>query len=373
VLKIVLAFDSFKGSLSAAAACRVVADKLRALKPTWQIKSLPLADGGEGTAATLVKNCRGQWRVVQGVTGPLPEIRLRTSFGWLPGDIAVVEMASASGLTLLDKTQRNPLLTTSYGTGELLAAAAEFGAKRIILTLGGSATVDGGTGAARALGWRFLDADGGEVPLGGGGLGQIAWIERPKLALPPVEAWCDVRNPLLGQEGAAGVYGPQKGADQAMVTKLEEGLQHLAELVQRQFGLSALNVPGDGAAGGFGFGARAFLGAHLIPGAQGVMEVVGLAKALSDADWVITGEGCFDAQSLQGKVVGEVTRLARSRSVNVAVVAGRLLLEPVSCRQAGIALCEQAITKGMTTEQAMDQVESLLGAAAQRLVNRIPE
>ncbi|OEU50259.1 MAG: hypothetical protein BA871_09290 [Desulfuromonadales bacterium C00003096] len=370
-MKIVLAFDSFKGSLSAEVACRVVAGKLRALKPAWQIESLPLADGGEGTAAALVENRRGQWRVVQGVTGPLPEMRLEGSFGWLPGDIAVVEMAYVSGLTLLQKVQRNPLLTTSYGTGQLLAFAAQADAKRIILTLGGSATVDGGTGAARALGWRFLDAVGREVPLGGGGLRQIAQIKRPQLNLPPVEAWCDVRNALCGREGAASVYGPQKGADEAMVAKLESGLQHLAELVQRQLGVSAPDVPGDGAAGGFGFGARAFLGAQLIPGAQGVMEVVGLAKALSDADWVITGEGCFDEQSLQGKVVGEVVQLARSHSVKAAVLAGRLLLDPVRCRKVGLSLCEQTMTRGMSTEQAMVQAESLLADAAQRLVDRL--
>ena len=372
-MKIVLAFDSFKGSLSAKTACRVVANTLHVLRPAWQVEYVPLADGGEGTAAVLVESRRGQWRATQEVTGPLPEIRLGASFGWLPGDIAVVEMACASGLTLLDKTQRNPLLTTSYGTGQLLAAAAESGARRIILTLGGSATVDGGTGAARALGWRFLDADGCEVPLGGGGLRQIARLQRPQLNLPPLEAWCDVRNPLWGREGAACVYGPQKGADEAMVEELDVGLQHLAELVQRQCGLPALDVPGDGAAGGFGFGARAFLGAHLIPGAQGVMEVVGLDKALSDADWVITGEGCLDDQSLRGKVVGEVTRLARSRSVNVAVVAGRLLLDPVRCLEAGIARWEQCMTREMSAEQAMDQAELLLAAAAQRLVDRLTE
>ncbi len=373
MVKIVLAFDSFKGSLSAKTACRVVADKLRALQPAWHIESVPLADGGEGTAAALVENCRGQWRVVKGVTGPLPKMRLGASFGWLPGDIAVVEMAHASGLTLLEKAQRNPLLTTSYGTGQLLAAAAEAGAKRIILTLGGSATVDAGTGAACALGWRFLDADGREVPLGGAGLRQIAQLQRPKMNLPPVEAWCDVRNPLWGREGAARVYGPQKGADEAMVAELEGGLQHLAELAERQLGLPLLDLPGDGAAGGFGFGARAFFGALLIPGAQGVMEVVGLKEALSDADWVITGEGCLDEQSLQGKVVGEVARLARSRSVRVAVLAGRLLLEPVRCREAGIALCEQSMASGMSTEQAMGQAESLLAAAAQRLAKRLAE
>ncbi|MCD4688835.1 MAG: glycerate kinase [Desulfuromonadaceae bacterium] len=372
-MKIVLAFDSFKGSLSAKTACRVVANSLHALRPAWHVECVPLADGGEGTAAALVENRRGQWRVVQGVTGPLPDIKVEAAYGWLPGDVAVVEMASVSGLTLLEKPQLNPLLTTSYGTGQLIAAAAEAGAKRIILTLGGSATVDGGTGAARALGWRFLDADGCEVPLGGGGLGQIAQLQRPQLNLPPVEAWCDVRNPLWGREGAACVYGPQKGADEAMVAELDGGLQHLAELVQHQLGLQALDVPGDGAAGGLGFGARAFLGAELIPGAQGVLEVVGLEKALSNADWVITGEGCLDDQSLQGKVVGEVARLARSRSVKVAVLAGQLLLEPARCREVGLAMCEQTMTRGMSAEEAMGQAEALLAVAAQRLVKSLAE
>lgn len=370
-MKIVLAFDSFKGSLSAKTACRVVADKLRALKPAWQITSLPLADGGEGTAATLVENCGGRWQVVEGVMGPLPTMHFSSSYGWLPGDVAVVEMAHASGLTLLDKTRRNPLLTTSYGTGQLLAAAYEAGAKRIILTLGGSATVDAGTGAARALGWRFLDAEGQEVSLGGGGLCQVVRLQRPKVNLPPIEVWCDVRNPLLGPEGAARVFGPQKGANEAMVAELEGGLQHLADLVERQLGLQFHDVPGDGAAGGFGFGARAFFDAPLISGAQGVMDVVGLEKALSTADWVITGEGCLDEQSLQGKVVGEVARLARSRLVKVAVLAGQLLLDSERCRAAGLARCEQVMASGMSTEKAMEQAELLLSAATERLVDRL--
>lgn len=369
-MKIVLAFDSFKGSLSAKTVCRVVADKLRALKPDWQIVSLPLADGGEGTAATLVENCRGRWQVVEGVMGPLSTMRFSSSYGWLQGAIAVVEMARASGLTLLDKAQRNPLLTTSYGTGQLLAAATEAGAKRIILTLGGSATVDAGTGAARALGWRFLGADGQEVSLGGGGLSQMVELQRPKTNLPPIEVWCDVRNPLLGPEGAARVFGPQKGADEAMVTKLEAGLQHLAKLVESQLGLQFRDVPGDGAAGGFGFGARAFLGAQLISGAHRVMDVVGLEKALSTADWVVTGEGCLDEQSLQGKVVGEVARLAQSQSVKVAVLSGQVLLEPERCREAGLALCEQSMERGMSIERAMEQTELLLAAATERLLDR---
>lgn len=372
-MKIVLAFDSFKGSLSAKTACRVVADKLRAIKPGWQVVSLPLADGGEGTAATLVESCRGRWQVVEKVMGPLSTMCFTSSYGWLPGDIAVVEMARASGLTLLDNTQRNPLLTTSYGAGQLLAAAVKAGAKRIILTLGGSATVDAGTGAARALGWRFLDGKGKEVPLGGGGLCRIAQLQRPKGDLPPMEVWCDVRNPLFGPEGAARVFGPQKGADQVMVAELEEGLQHIAELVASQLGLPFYDVPGDGAAGGFGFGARAFFDAQLVSGAHKVMGLVGLEKELETADWVITGEGCLDEQSLQGKVVGEVTRLARSQSVKVAVLSGRMLLEAGRCREVGLALCEPVMTRGMNIDTAMEQAESLLAAATERLLGRFDE
>lgn len=370
-MKIVLAFDSFKGSLSAKTACRIVADKLRALQPSWQIVSVPLADGGEGTAANLVENCRGHWRLVDRVMGPLSTMHLTASYGWLPGNIAVVEMAHASGLTLLEKARRNPLLTTSYGTGQLLGAAIQAGAKRIILTLGGSATVDAGTGAARALGWRFLDADGHDVPLGGGGLYQVTQLQSPKMSLPPIEVWCDVRNPLLGPEGAARVFGPQKGAGRVMVGELEEALQHLANLVECQLGLQFHDVPGDGAAGGFGFGARAFFNAQLLSGAQGVMDVVGLENALTTADWVITGEGCLDEQSLQGKVVGEVARLAGSHSVKVAVLAGRVLLDPERCGEAGLELCEQAMASGMSAEEAMEKAELLLAAGAQRLADRL--
>ena len=369
-MKIVVALDSFKGSLSAKRACQVVAETLQAHQPSWRIECVPLADGGEGTAEALIDACHGQWRQVKGVTGPLPKMTLDTSFGWLPDTAtAVVEMARASGLTLLPREQRNPLLTTTYGTGQLMAAAMAGGARRLILTLGGSATVDGGTGAARALGWRFLDAAGCEVPLGGGALRSIVVLQPPEVTLPPVEAWTDVRNPLCGTNGAARVYGPQKGADEEMVEELEAGLHHLADLVERQLGLSLLDMPGGGAAGGFGFGARAFLGAHLVPGAQGVMSTVGLERVLAYADWLITGEGCLDSQSLQGKVVGEAARVARSRSAKVAVLAGRLLLNPTARQAAGIALGEQTMQPGMTVEEAMAQAEPLLAAAARRLVD----
>lgn len=371
-MKVVVALDSFKGSLSAKAACRTVVESLRALQPDWSIEGVPLADGGEGTAEALVDALRGQWRPVSAVSGPLPGMRLDASFGWLPSArVAVVEMASASGLTLVPRLQRNPLLTTTYGTGQLLAAARDAGARRILLTLGGSATVDGGTGAARALGWRFYDAAGRQVPDGGGSLRRIAVLQPPQQALPPIEAWYDVRNPLCGEHGAARVYGPQKGATAAMVAELEAGLRHLADLVQHQLGIDLLDLPGGGAAGGFGAGARAFFGAQLVPGAQGVMKAVGLKHALAGADWVVAGEGCLDNQSLQGKVVGEVARLARHQRVKVAVLAGRVLLEPAQLREAGFEYCEQTMSPGMSLAQAMDRAESLLAAATGRLATRI--
>ena len=202
---------------------------------------------------------------------------------------------------------------------------------------------------------------------------RIAKLQSPAGRLPPVEAWYDVRNPLLGSNGAARVYGPQKGADEAMVAQLEEGLEHLAELVERQLGMRLHDLPGGGAAGGFGFGARAFLGAQLVPGAQGVMQAAGLEKALAGADWVITGEGALDSQSLQGKVVGEVARLARKRRVKVAVLAGRLLLDNMSCQTAGLLHCEQLVMPGMSTAQAMAQAGPLLGAAARRLAEAMAE
>lgn len=373
-MKVVLAFDSFKGSLKAQEACRTVAAALQLRQPDWHVESVPLADGGEGTAQALIDARHGEWHFVEGVTGPLPEMRLCAPFGWLPETrTAVIEMASASGLTLLTPTQRNPMRTTTFGTGQLLAAAAKAGARRLILTLGGSATVDGGTGAARALGWRFLDGAGQEVPPGGEGLLRIAKLEAPSEIFPTVEAWYDVRNPLVGSNGAARVYGPQKGANETMVAQLEKGLEHLAELVERQLGMRLHDFPGGGAAGGFGFGARAFLGAQLVPGAQGVMQAAGLGQALAGADWVITGEGALDSQSLQGKVVGEVARLARRRQVKVAVLAGRLLLDKESCQAAGLLHCEQLVMPGMSTEQAMAQAGPLLAAAARRLAEAMAE
>lgn len=367
-MKIVVALDSFKGSLTAEAACCLVTATLKAMRPQWQVESRPMADGGEGTASVLVEACRGEWCTATNVTGPLPGMELDACYGWLPESrVAVVEMARASGLALLPIGKRNPLLTTTLGTGQLMAAAVRRGARRILLALGGSATVDGGTGAARALGWRFLDGRGREVPLGGGHLKKIEHLVAPARKFPAVDVLCDVKNPLCGLQGAARVFGPQKGATPAMVEQLEQGLLHLAHVVRRQLGVDLLELPGGGAAGGFGAGATAFFRARLLSGVSVVIETIGLEQELRDADWVISGEGCFDAQSLEGKVVSGVCDAARRLGVRIAIIAGKSALDPQVWREEGISLVEETMPAGMAPEVAMKQAGPLLVAAARRL------
>ncbi|NLF16707.1 MAG: glycerate kinase, partial [Lentisphaerae bacterium] len=265
-----------------------------------------------------------------------------------------------------------PDLTTTRGTGELLAAALRHGAARLLLTLGGSATHDGGTGAAAALGWRFLDAGGRDLPPGGAALCRLARIVPPPKGRPavPVEALCDVDNPLTGPRGAAAVYAPQKGASPEMVRVLEEALQRLAERWRADLGLDLEAMPGAGAAGGFGAGAVAFLGARLTPGVEAVAAVNGLPVRLRQVDWVLTGEGRFDEQSLQGKVVSGVLRHAAAAGTRVAVVAGSVALPPERWRAAGVAAVEACAPAGITLAEAMRRAPELLQAAVARLAER---
>ncbi|MEI6085396.1 MAG: glycerate kinase [Verrucomicrobiota bacterium] len=358
-MKIVVALDKFKGSLTAPAACEIVRRSL----PDHHIISKPMADGGDGTAAALHAALGGEW-ITKIVTGPLPSIHSSAMYLWLERERrACIEMAQASGLVLLRPEQRNPLLTTTYGTGELIADALQRGAKHIWLAIGGSATNDGGVGAAMALGWRFLDAQGQPVGLGGGELEHIATIHPPATPLPPVEVLCDVTNPLCGERGAAAVFGPQKGATPAMVTRLDAGLRHLAGLVKPDI----LNIPGSGAAGGLGGGAIAFLKARLVPGIETVMHASGLPEALTGAAWVITGEGQFDEQSLHGKVVAGVTALARQHGVKVAVLAGRVKLTEAEWRRAGIDAVLAIAPADLPLEEALRRAPELLATATRQL------
>lgn len=373
-MNVLIALDSFKGSLAAATACRLVSEALAKALPGTALCCVPMADGGEGTAEAVVGACAGSFVDLSDVAGPLPGQRVQARYGWLPATrTAVVEMAQASGLTLVPTARRDPRLTTTRGTGELLAAALRRGAARLVLTLGGSATNDGGTGAATALGWRFLDAAGAELPPGGGALLRLDRIVPPpggRLSVP-VQALCDVDNPLCGPRGAAAVYGPQKGATPALVEELDRGLAVLARRLRDDVGVDVASLPGAGAAGGFGAGAVAFLGARLTSGVETVADLVALTPKLAAADWVITGEGRFDSQSLQGKVVSGVLRRASATGARVAVLAGLVGLAPAEWRAAGVATAEACALPGMTTEEAMRRAPELLEAATVRLAARL--
>lgn len=374
-MKVVVAMDSFKGSLPASDACEAVKGGLLAVDPSLEVILKPMADGGEGTARTLIAATDGEWVPLQ-VTGPLPDMRVDAGYVWLPdaGPGALVEMATASGLDLLRPDQLDPMVTTTFGTGELLVAATERGARPLWLAIGGSATVDGGLGAAKALGWSFLDADDHDVGLGGRALERVAEIRRPTKGagadLPPVEVLCDVDNPLLGEEGAARIFGPQKGATPEMVEALEVGLSHLADRVEDQLGVDVRSIPGAGAAGGFGAAAVAFMNATLVSGVDAVMRATRLEESIEAADWVITGEGRFDSQSLHGKVVSGIARLAREHGTRVGVLAGSVVVSKEEAALNGVHDFEGASPEGMPLETAMAHGAGLLEDAAARLATR---
>lgn len=355
-MKVVLAFDSYKGSLSAERLCELAAEELCVLDARLEVVRCPMADGGEGTAAAMLMARHGEW-VPLTVTGPLFGQRVRAGFAWFADDkTALVEMASASGLPLVPLDCLDPMETTTFGTGELIRAAIERGAEKILLAVGGSATTDGGIGAAAALGWHFLDADKNPVSLSGKGLATVSDLFFDStIKIPVLEVLCDVTNPLCGPNGAAAVYGPQKGATPERVVDLDRGLRHLAERVGGTFA----DEPGAGAAGGLAFGARAFMNAQLVPGAETMMAVSGLTTSLDGADWVITGEGRLDGQSVQGKVIGGVARAALNRNVKVAVVAGSIQLSAAELESAGIDRSVSLMESGMNVDYAIAHAEPL--------------
>lgn len=367
-MKIVIALDSLKGSLDSPTACKAIGAAIHELIQTAEIVLKPLADGGEGTAEILLSSCGGEW-IVMDAMGPLPHLEFEAGYAVLAHPKrCVVEMASASGLPLLREDQRDPMKATTYGTGQLLAAAFKHDLP-VWLALGGSATVDGGVSAAMALGWRFLDKKGDSIGFGGGQLEKISSIvPPPNHAWPAVEVLCDVTNPLCGPSGAARVFGPQKGATPSMVERLDAGLHHLAEVIKRDLGVDVLGISGGGAAGGFAAGAVAFLNAEILPGIQTIIDATGLRDDLKGADWVITGEGSFDSQSLAGKVVSGVIDAARDAGVKVAVLAGRIGLDDEACRAAGIDATHSLITPAITTEFAMANARDLLAERAREFV-----
>ena len=364
--RVIVAPQSFKGSADAVAVASAIARGVRRAWPDAVVEEMPLADGGEGTVRALVRATKGALRVAR-VHDPLGR-EIDAEWGVLgDGVTAVVEMAAASGLPLLDVRERDPRIASTRGTGELILAAAMSGAHHIVIGIGGSATNDGGAGMARAFGYRFLDREGNDLPEGGAALARLARIDGqtdPRLIRPAIEVACDVRNPLLGPEGASAIYGPQKGATPAMVRELDAALARYADVVETFVGRSIRDVPGAGAAGGLGAGLLAFLDARLVSGAELVLRAVGFAERLRGASLVVTGEGRIDRQSGYGKLTGAVTAAARSARVPVLAVVGGVGEGHETLALDGIA----SASEGVTLAQAMSDPLPLIERAAERVV-----
>lgn len=369
-MKIVIAPDSFKECLAAEDVAEAMARGVRTAAPRAEVVTVPMADGGEGTVRALVAATGGELRLAR-VAGPWGE-PVDAEFGLLgDGKTAAIEMAAASGLPLVPRDRRDPTRTTTFGTGELISAALDAEAERLILGIGGSATVDGGAGMAQALGARLLDAAGEPLGRGGGALARLARIDvsamDSRLADVRCEVACDVDNPLAGPRGAARVYGPQKGATPAMIEQLDEALAHFADIAERDLGVHVRDVPGAGAAGGLGAGLMAFLGARLVPGVELVINAVGLEEKLRDADLVLVGEGRMDEQTAYGKVPVGVARLAAAMGVPAVAIVGSLGEGFEAVRGEGIVACFCILDRPMSLEEAFERARDLLARAAEEV------
>ncbi len=373
-MRVVVAPDSFKETLSARQAARAIAEGIHRAGPGWTVDEIPVADGGEGTAEVLLDALGGEW-VTRAVTGPLGE-QVEARFAWLADTrTAIIDMAAASGLALLSPERRDPGRTTTRGTGELIREAVALGARRVVVGLGGSATVDGGTGAARALGVRFLDESGTDLPEGGLALAALARIDQsgmdPAVHEVRLEAACDVHNPLLGPDGAARVFGPQKGATPGCVTGLEVGLARLAEIIARDCGVDVTELAGGGAAGGLGAGLAGLMGATLVSGAVLVLEAVGLEKRLTGVDLVVTGEGCLDGQTVLGKAPGAVARLAAERRIPVVGIGGILGGGAERLHRAGFAVLLSALERPVDRLTLKTEAARMVASCAEQMTRAL--
>jgi glycerate kinase len=368
---ILVAPDKFRGSLEASEVCQSVKEGIHMVFPDAKVILISLADGGEGTTRILTEQSKGQF-ITALVHDPLGRL-VEAEFG-LSKDksTAFIEMAAASGLALLQYEERNPLLTSTFGTGELILHALNSGVEKIILGIGGSATTDAGIGMASALGFQFLDENQDLVQPNGINLKRIRFINSQhsdsRLKQVKFIVACDVTNPLYGESGAAYIYGPQKGADSAMVSQLDQGLKNISEVAARTFGKDISNHSGTGAAGGLGAGSIWFLNAELREGVSMVMEQMNIAEHIKKADLVITGEGKVDEQTLQGKVVKGLADLCRQNNVPLAVVCGTLMITPEESIKAGITYAVSVLNRPMNLQQAEAEAFSLVRDATFHLV-----
>ena len=362
-MKIVLAPDSFKGSLSSTEAAEAMARGVRKVLPEAELVLLPLSDGGEGLVESLVVASRGE--VVEcEVTGPLGT-PVKAKLGLMGGGkTAVIEMAQASGLILVPEEERNPLVTTTFGTGELIAKALDLGCEHLIIGIGGSATNDGGMGMAQALGVRFLAEQGELLGSGGAELARLAEIDvsrrDPRLDEVRIEVACDVTNPLTGPQGASHIYGPQKGATPEMVELLDAALNRYDQILKRDLGKDVGRIPGAGAAGGLGAGLMALLGGKLVSGIELVLDVLDFEGKAEGADLVLTGEGRFDGQSAYGKVPMGVAKRSRALDIPVVVIAGTVLPSAEVLHREGVTAYFSILNRPLSLKEAMEDAAELL-------------
>ena len=369
-MKIVIAPDSYKESLSAMEVAIQIEAGFREIYPDAEYVKLPVADGGEGTVDAMVAATGGR-QINVSVTGPTGKPVL-AHFG-ITGNqqCAVIEMASASGLECIPPEERNPLITTSYGTGELIKAALDLGVTEFIIGLGGSATNDGGAGMLQALGIHLLDKAGHNIGKGGQCLSELEYVDvsgmDPRLKQCRITVACDVTNPLTGPQGASAIFGPQKGANPAMVRSLDENLKHYAKVIARQTGKDVEFAPGAGAAGGLGAALLAFLNAELRSGIEIVTEAVELEKAIMDADLVITGEGRIDSQSIKGKVPVGVARLAKRHNKPVIGIAGSLSSDVAVVYEHGIDCVFSVLNKVCSLDEALNDAAANVRLTARNI------
>ena len=358
-MKVVIAIDSLKGSLSSMEAGMAIKDGILAAKPDAEVIVKPLADGGEGTTDALIEGMNGE-RIDLTVTGPM-HTPVDAYYGYLKDtNTAVMEMASAAGITLVPDSEKNPLLATSYGVGEMINDAIQRGCRNFIIGIGGSVTNDGGIGMLKALGVRFLDENDEDAGESGQALAKVARIDvsgmNPLLKECHIQVACDVNNPLCGENGSTYVYGPQKGVTEDMKKTLDEAMAHFARVTSETLENDYLNTPGAGAAGGLGYAFLAYTGAALTPGIELILDAVGLEEELSSADVVVTGEGRLDFQTAMGKAPVGVARLAKKYNAKVIAFAGSVTKEATACNKEGIDAFFPILRGVCTLAEAMDPV-----------------
>lgn len=367
-MKIVIASDSFKGSASSLEIAGFIEKGIRRVDLNANVTKLPLADGGEGTVDTLVTALQGQYVEVT-VTGPLGEI-VNSKFGIIGKEIAVIEMAEASGLPLIRSEERNPFKTTTYGTGELIKSALDHGVKEILLGIGGSATNDAGAGMAQALGVSFKDSQDQEIGFGAEAVTKIEKVDvsnlDPRIKNTKITILSDVTNPLCGPNGASYVFGPQKGASPQDVVQLDAILKRFGDLIERELGIHVVNQQGAGAAGGLGAGLMAFCSGTLHSGIDRVLDIINLEDHVEDANLVITGEGMMDYQSVQGKAPIGVAKIAKKYQKPVIAIVGSEGHLAQKVYEHGIDLIIDIINNPMSIEVAISNVEKLVEIAGEK-------